>query len=60
MNQQVPIKIRSLAAICVKNGITKFWRKTAPGAIDPLEKAQMRANQLLCFGEAQKQVFYLI
>jgi Importin-beta N-terminal domain len=35
-------KVRSLAIICLKNGVTKYWRKTATNAVPEQEKILLR------------------
>lgn len=49
LDQSLPNEIRYLAVIQLKNGIDKYWRKSAPNAIKPAEKLQMR-DQLLDAG----------
>ena len=46
LDKSLPNEIRYLAIIQLKNGIDKYWRKTASNAIKPEEKAQIR-NRLL-------------
>jgi hypothetical protein len=58
-NKENEIKVRSLAAIYLKNGINKYWRKTAKGSIKPQEREIIRQNQLNLFNEPSKKVnFY--
>ena len=40
------VKIRHLAIISLKNGITKYWRKSARGAIQPAERELIKKNLL--------------
>jgi hypothetical protein len=42
----LPSEIRYLAIIQLKNGIDKYWRKTATNAIQPEEKSQIRSQLL--------------
>lgn len=42
----MPSEIRYLAIIQLKNGIDKYWRKTATNAIQPEEKSQIRSQLL--------------
>jgi chromosome segregation and condensation protein ScpB len=49
-------KIRSLAIICMKNGVQKYWRKTAKHCIQPLEKQQIRESLMQYFSEGNRQV----
>ena len=46
LNTNNDVKIRHLAIISLKNGIGKYWRKSAKGAIQPLEKELIKKNQL--------------
>ncbi|CZR55420.1 related to nuclear transport factor [Phialocephala subalpina] len=43
LDKSLPSEIRYLAIIQLKNGIDKYWRKTATNAISVEEKAQIRA-----------------
>jgi hypothetical protein len=49
-------KIRMLAIICLKNGVTKYWRKSAIGAIPENEKQIIRQLFMSNFSETQKQL----
>lgn len=46
LDKSLPSEIRYLAIIQLKNGIDKYWRKTAVNAIPAEEKAQIRAQLL--------------
>ncbi|RDW82682.1 ARM repeat-containing protein [Coleophoma cylindrospora] len=46
LDKSLPSEIRYLAVIQLKNGIDKYWRKTAPNTVDPEEKAQIRSRLL--------------
>ncbi|KAL3425415.1 importin-beta domain-containing protein [Phlyctema vagabunda] len=46
LDKTLPSEIRYLAVIQLKNGIDKYWRKTAPNAIKPEEKAEIRSRLL--------------
>ncbi|KAL6714153.1 hypothetical protein ACLMJK_008647 [Lecanora helva] len=46
LNYSLPVKIRYLAVIQLKNGVDKYWRKTATNAIRPDEKATIRSRCL--------------
>ncbi|CAG8528258.1 11592_t:CDS:10 [Ambispora leptoticha] len=48
--------IRFLAAIYLKNGIDKYWRKTAKNAIRPEEKAQIKSRLLSFMDEEINQL----
>jgi hypothetical protein len=49
-------KIRMLAIICLKNGVAKYWRKSAVGAIAENEKQIIRQLFMSNFSETQKQL----
>ncbi|KAI9744571.1 MAG: hypothetical protein M1818_002100 [Claussenomyces sp. TS43310] len=57
LDKSLPTEIRYLAIIQLKNGIDKYWRKSAPNAIKAEEKAQIR-SQILSGGlnEADPQL----
>lgn len=57
LDKSLPTEIRYLAIIQLKNGIDKYWRKSAPNAIKADEKTQIR-SQLLSggIGEADPQL----
>ncbi|KAL4779600.1 armadillo-type protein [Aspergillus varians] len=46
IDHSVPLEARYLAIIQMKNGIDKYWRKTAPNAIKKEEKEQMKFRAL--------------
>jgi len=46
LDKSLPSEIRVLAIIQLKNGIDKYWRKTATNAISAEEKTQIRSNLL--------------
>ncbi|KAL4929488.1 putative importin 11 [Aspergillus undulatus] len=46
LDQSVPLEARYLAIIQTKNGIDKYWRKTAPNAIKKEEKEQIKIRAL--------------
>ncbi|KAL4939846.1 hypothetical protein BDV06DRAFT_197914 [Aspergillus oleicola] len=46
LDQSVPLEARYLAIIQMKNGIDKYWRKTAPNAIKKEEKEQIKIRAL--------------
>ncbi|CAG8476007.1 4188_t:CDS:10 [Ambispora gerdemannii] len=48
--------IRFLAAIYLKNGIDKYWRKTAKNAIRPEEKTQIKSRLLSFMDEEINQL----
>ncbi|KAI8593553.1 armadillo-type protein [Geranomyces variabilis] len=50
-------RLRLLAAITLKNGIDKYWRKTVRvGAIQPAEKEQIRSKCLEMFAEEHSKI----
>ncbi|KAE8152145.1 armadillo-type protein [Aspergillus avenaceus] len=46
LDHSVPIEVRYLAIIQLKNGIDKYWRKTATNAIKKEEKEQIKCRAL--------------
>ncbi|PYI06330.1 importin 11 [Aspergillus sclerotiicarbonarius CBS 121057] len=46
LNHSVPPEVRYLAIIQLKNGIDKYWRKTATNAIKKEEKEQIKTRAL--------------
>jgi Importin-beta N-terminal domain len=46
VDTSLPIEVRYLALIQLKNGIDKYWRKTAQNAISKEEKALIRSRCL--------------
>ncbi|KAL8901876.1 MAG: hypothetical protein Q9207_004980 [Kuettlingeria erythrocarpa] len=42
----LPLEVRHLCIIQLKNGIDKYWRKTAPNALQKDEKDQIRARSI--------------
>jgi Importin-beta N-terminal domain len=51
MDHTIPQKTRSLAIISLKNGINKYWRKSARGAISSQEKTAIKLNLLSYLNE---------
>lgn len=56
LNASLDPRLRSLAVISLKNGIDKYWRRSAPNAIQEQEKAEIRKHQLEYFGETLKHI----
>ncbi|KAI8911068.1 armadillo-type protein [Gorgonomyces haynaldii] len=56
MDTRIDTKQRSLASILLKNGVDKYWRPTAPGALSVEEKKIIRDRQLQSFDEQNKQI----
>lgn len=46
IDKSLPLEVRYLSAIQLKNGIDKYWRKTASNAITKEEKALIRSRCL--------------
>ncbi|KAI4934808.1 hypothetical protein J4E85_002668 [Alternaria conjuncta] len=46
LDQSLPLEVRYLAVIQLKNGIDKYWRKTATNAVSKEDKATIRARLL--------------
>lgn len=46
LDKSLPLEVRYLAIIQLKNGIDKYWRKTATNAVDKEDKARIRQRLL--------------
>jgi hypothetical protein len=46
LDKSLPFEVRYLAVIQLKNGIDKYWRKTATNAVTKQDKATIRARLL--------------
>ena len=46
VDKSLPFEVRYLAAIQIKNGIDRYWRKTAPNALSKEEKALLKSRCL--------------
>ncbi|KAF2151677.1 ARM repeat-containing protein [Myriangium duriaei CBS 260.36] len=44
ISRQLPVEVRYLAVIQLKNGIDKYWRKTATNAVNKEDKAVIRSR----------------
>ncbi|OAJ38852.1 hypothetical protein BDEG_22751 [Batrachochytrium dendrobatidis JEL423] len=55
-DQTIDVKLRSLAIIYLKNGIARYWRKTAEHAIQLEEKEIIRQKQLTNMDESNKKL----
>ncbi|KAF9097464.1 hypothetical protein BGX29_008072 [Mortierella sp. GBA35] len=53
-DKSLDTNLRWQAIIYLKNGIDKYWRKTAKNAISPEEKAAIRSRLLTALDEEQK------
>ena len=55
-NHAVDLNVRWLATLCVKNGVDRYWRKTATNAIPDEEKTVLRQRLLHTLNEPVQQV----
>nr|KAJ3421434.1 Importin-11 [Polyrhizophydium stewartii] len=55
-DRSLDTRLRSLAIIHLKNGITKYWHKTAKPSIVPDEKAHIRQRQIAVFDEPLRKL----
>ncbi|XP_028398952.1 importin-11-like [Dendronephthya gigantea] len=55
-NHVVNPNVRWLAVVCLKNGVDKYWRKSAPNALSDEEKEEIRKQLLLSFNEPVSQI----
>eukprot|EP00047_Mylnosiga_fluctuans_P010941 m.18778 g.18778 ORF g.18778 m.18778 type:complete len:980 (-) comp3370_c0_seq2:1998-4937(-) len=55
-SQEPEIPIRWMAIVCFKNGVDKYWRRTAPNALSDEEKIQIREKLLTCIAEPSLQL----
>lgn len=55
-NGSLDVNIRWMAILYIKNGVDRYWRKTAPHAISEEEKNFMKQNLMLSFDEPVNQV----
>lgn len=46
VDASLPVELRHLCIIQLKNGVDKYWRKTAPNAIRKDEKDQIRERSI--------------
>ncbi|KAF2093794.1 ARM repeat-containing protein [Rhizodiscina lignyota] len=46
LDKSLPLEVRYLAIIQLKNGIDKYWRKTATNAVDKEDRIQIRSRLL--------------
>ncbi|ODQ67404.1 ARM repeat-containing protein [Nadsonia fulvescens var. elongata DSM 6958] len=56
LDRSVSLSIRWIAVIYFKNGVDKYWRKTAKNCLGPEEKAQIRSKVFNAVDEANKQL----
>lgn len=56
LQSSLDLKVRSLAIIVLKNGVSKYWRKGASFGIVEQEKLEIRKLLLLRFNEPSKQL----
>ncbi|XP_041980606.1 importin-11 [Aricia agestis] len=45
-NHSIDVNVRWLAVMCLKNGVDRYWRRTAPNAITEDEKQKLRQGLL--------------
>ncbi|KAK6643744.1 hypothetical protein RUM43_000007 [Polyplax serrata] len=50
-NHSIDATVRWFAACQFKNGVDKYWRKTADNAVDEMEKVSLRSGVMSTFGE---------
>ncbi|KAL9986951.1 hypothetical protein ACROYT_G001169 [Oculina patagonica] len=55
-NETLDVNIRWMAILYIKNGVERYWRKTAPHAISEEEKHFMKQNLIMSFDEPVNQV----
>ncbi|XP_055389271.1 importin-11 [Condylostylus longicornis] len=55
-NHQVDVNVRWMAAVYLKNGINKYWRKYAKNEIQAEEKSKIRSQLISNFNEPVAQV----
>ncbi|XP_041361999.1 importin-11-like isoform X2 [Gigantopelta aegis] len=53
---EIDVNVRWLAALYCKNGVERYWRKTAPNAMSEEEKSAIRKQLLSNFNEPVPQV----
>ncbi|GAB6031945.1 Importin-11 [Chamberlinius hualienensis] len=56
MDQNLDLNARWQAVIYFKNGIDRYWRRRAPGAIGEEEKDLLRSKLMYCFKEPVNQI----
>ncbi|EMC99470.1 hypothetical protein BAUCODRAFT_82563 [Baudoinia panamericana UAMH 10762] len=57
LDSRLPTELRYLAIIQLKNGIDKYWRKTATNAVSKADKAAIRSRQLdSCLNETDDRL----
>ncbi|PKC09368.1 ARM repeat-containing protein [Rhizophagus irregularis] len=55
-DKSVDVNIRFFGVIFFKNGVDKYWRKTAKSTINPEEKAKIRSQLLSFMDESHNQL----
>ncbi|KAG8226723.1 hypothetical protein J437_LFUL004373, partial [Ladona fulva] len=55
-DHSIDVNVRWLAVLCFKNGVDRYWRKTAPHAISEMEKSTLRQGLVANFREPVNQV----
>ncbi|KAK5705116.1 hypothetical protein LTR97_002231 [Elasticomyces elasticus] len=57
IDHRLPVELRYLAIIQLKNGIDKYWRKTATNAVPKDDKTLIRSRLIQsCFNEPQERL----
>ncbi|KAL4228026.1 Importin-11 [Mactra antiquata] len=55
-NHEIDVNVRWLAVMYIKNGVDKYWRRTAPSAMKEEEKELIRQRLLVNFNEPSPQI----
>lgn len=55
-SESIPMEVRWHAVLYFKNGIDKYWRKTAPNALSEEEKTHIRGQLLRSFSEPAQPI----
>ncbi|KAJ7365738.1 Importin-11 [Desmophyllum pertusum] len=55
-NESLDVNIRWIAILYMKNGVERYWRKSAPHSISEEEKGFMKQNLITSFDEPVNQV----
>ncbi|XP_052792511.1 importin-11-like [Mya arenaria] len=55
-NHEIAVNVRWLAVMYIKNGVEKYWRRTAPNAMREEEKDVIRQRVLANFNEPSPQI----
>nr|XP_022334186.1 importin-11-like [Crassostrea virginica] len=55
-NHSIDVNVRWLAVLYCKNGVERYWRKTAPNAMSEEEKERLKSKLLSNFSEPVPQI----